>query len=103
MSRHELYGVVRSHESPLADCLTAANELSVLLARARRLVDKGPGCEPAIFGQILLGQHLLSPQVGWEGEDASPFVTVRILLGEYLAGRSQDEVEIGRVAVRKGG
>jgi len=50
----------------------------------------------------LLGQDFLSSQIGWQVENASPFVTVGILLGENLFGRGQDEVEIGRVAAREG-
>jgi hypothetical protein len=39
VSRHEFHSIVRSHKSPLADCLTSADDLSILLAAARGLVD----------------------------------------------------------------
>lgn len=103
MSCYKLYSVVGSNESPLANGLTTADDSSIFLAAARRLVDESPSGQSAVFGQVLLCQHLFSSQIGWKGEDASPFVAVGLLLGDDLLGRGHDEVEIGRVTVREGG
>jgi hypothetical protein len=87
VSCDSLYSIAGRDQSPFLDGFAPAQDLSIFLVTAGRLIDERPPCEATISRQGLIGKQFLTAEVGGQGKCTAPFITVCVLLGDYLLGR----------------